>query len=210
MNDPCENENCLRCHPELKTFEVERERVERIVRSLEVRAVDESAALAAFLKEASGPGSYLHDMGRGPLLELKDPVVKQVEEHPAHCWHDSVYHRAGCTIRVPRDPADEYAGRFCDCMNDDPYQQWRRQQAVEKVAARSTATSEGDLFMELSSCDACGDAGCSDPECWRCHSPIGPSQLQRLATNLATAALLCHAWQQRAAKPEWFPGCALQ
>ena len=73
--------------------------------------------------------------------------------------------------------------------------------------------SEADLRaiadLGLTSCDFCGDSGCSDPECWRCHSIFRPENLRRLAENLVTAAMLCRAWQLRDDQPAWRPGCAL-
>ena len=59
----------------------------------------------------------------------------------------------------------------------------------------------------LTSCDFVGDSGCCDPDCWRCHSPLRPENLQMLAKNLATVAMLCFAWQLREACPAWTPGC---
>ena len=47
--------------------------------------------------------------------------------------------------------------------------------------------------LDLTSCDFVGDSGCSDPDCWKCHSPLGPVNLRLLAKNLATAAALCQA-----------------
>jgi hypothetical protein len=212
MSEPCGNENCLRCYPELKTFEVERERVERIVRSLGVRAVDEEAALAVFMEEASGPGSYLFDCARGPTLEVKDPVVKRVADHTAHCWHDGVDHLAGCTIRVPRDPANEFASRHCDCTLGEPWRKVLIQREAERAAAAVDVPAQDRtpvFTFDISSCHAVGDAGCCDPDCWYCHSPIGPENLRRLADNLATAAALCRAWQLRDLDPAWRPGCLL-
>lgn len=49
------------------------------------------------------------------------------------------------------------------------------------------------LTRELTSCDFVGDSGCSDPDCWQCHSPLGPEGLRTLAKNLAIAATLCRA-----------------
>jgi hypothetical protein len=34
-----------------------------------------------------------------------------------------------------------------------------------------------------------------------------PENLRRLAENLATAAMLCLAWQLRESCPTWMPGC---
>lgn len=72
----------------------------------------------------------------------------------------------------------------------------------------------------LTSCDFCGDSGCSDPDCWRCHSPVGPENLRALAKNLATAAMLCRSWQlgwtagsdprMDDGAPEWRPGCGTE
>lgn len=59
--------------------------------------------------------------------------------------------------------------------------------------------SEEDLqgvratLRNLTSCDFVGDSGCVDPDCWQCHSPIGPRNLRQLAKNIATAAGLCRA-----------------
>jgi hypothetical protein len=64
----------------------------------------------------------------------------------------------------------------------------------------------GDL---MSCCDFVGDSGCSDPACWRCHSPLRPDNLRRLAQNLATAGQLMRAWQLCSEDPAWYPGCKL-
>ena len=73
--------------------------------------------------------------------------------------------------------------------------------------------TEADLKMirdlNLTSCDFVGDSGCVDPDCWRCHSPLGPENLCALAKNLAAAAILCRAWQMRDDQPAWRPGCNL-
>jgi hypothetical protein len=61
--------------------------------------------------------------------------------------------------------------------------------------------------LGLTSCDFVGDSGCTDPECWQCHSPIGPANLRTLAANLADAGTLCRAWQLRDQEPSWHPGC---
>lgn len=63
--------------------------------------------------------------------------------------------------------------------------------------------------LNLTSCDFVGDSGCCDPDCWQCHSPIGPENLRRLAANIAAAAMLCRAWQLREGDPAWYPGCKL-
>ena len=47
----------------------------------------------------------------------------------------------------------------------------------------------------LTSCDFVGDSGCCNPDCWQCHSGIGPENLRTLAKNLVAAAALCRAWQ---------------
>jgi len=65
------------------------------------------------------------------------------------------------------------------------------------------------LDLDLTSCDFVGDSGCVDPNCWRCHSPLSPSNLRTLAENLATAGKLSRAWQLRDVDPAWFPGCNL-
>jgi len=71
--------------------------------------------------------------------------------------------------------------------------------------------TEADLKMirdlDLTSCDFVGDSGCTDPDCWRCHSPLRPENLRTLAENLAIAALLCWAWKLRDGCPTWKPGC---
>jgi hypothetical protein len=64
--------------------------------------------------------------------------------------------------------------------------------------------------LELTSCDVVGDSGCCDPDCWQCHSPLGPANLRILAKNLATAAWLCRSWQLRGACPWWRPGCGAE
>lgn len=61
--------------------------------------------------------------------------------------------------------------------------------------------------LNLTSCDFVGDSGCVNPNCWQCHSPIGPQNLRTLADNLTFAALLCWAWQLRDVCPTWRPGC---
>lgn len=77
-----------------------------------------------------------------------------------------------------------------------------------------TPLTEEDLEsirqLGLTSCDFVGDSGCVDPDCWQCHSPIGPENLRTLAKNIATAAMLCRAWQQREVQPTWRPGCKLK
>lgn len=67
--------------------------------------------------------------------------------------------------------------------------------------------------LALTSCDFVGDSGCTDPDCWRCHSGIGPHNLRTLAGNLAIAAMLCRAHRNAtggedppSARP-WTPGC---
>jgi hypothetical protein len=65
-------------------------------------------------------------------------------------------------------------------------------------------------FANLTSCDFVGDSGCCDPDCWQCHSPIGPENLRTLAKNLAAAGQLCRAWQMRVEDPAWSPGCNLE
>jgi hypothetical protein len=54
------------------------------------------------------------------------------------------------------------------------------------------------------------DGICHDLDCWRCHSPLCPDNLRRLAKNLASAAMLCRAWQQRDEDPSWRPGCNIE
>lgn len=63
--------------------------------------------------------------------------------------------------------------------------------------------------LDLSSCDFCG-GGCSDPECWRCYSPLSSENLHTLAENLSTAGTLCRAWQLFVDDPTWYPGCNLK
>jgi hypothetical protein len=63
---------------------------------------------------------------------------------------------------------------------------------------------------ELSSCDFVGDLGCSDLDCWYCHSPVGPENLRALARHLATAAMLCRAWRLASTESAWFPGCCIE
>ena len=79
--------------------------------------------------------------------------------------------------------------------------------------ADATPLTEADLEsvrqLGLTSCDFVGDSGCVDPNCWQCHSPIGPQSLRCLAKNLAAAAMLCRAWQMHDADPAWSPGCRL-
>lgn len=88
--------------------------------------------------------------------------------------------------------------------------------AAEDKAEREMTAEERDKLVDsirdlgLTSCDFCGDDGCCDPECWRCHSPLRPENLRRLAGNFATAAMLCRAWQMRADDPAWRPGCNLK
>jgi len=64
--------------------------------------------------------------------------------------------------------------------------------------------------LNLTSCDFVGDSGCVDPDCWQCHSPIGPENLRTLAKNIATAAMLCRAWQLHGEDPAWSPGCNIE
>jgi hypothetical protein len=71
----------------------------------------------------------------------------------------------------------------------------------------TAAQLESIRQLNLTTCDFVGDSGCSDPDCWRCHSSMGPENLRMLAENLATAALLSWAWQLREANPMWTPGC---
>jgi hypothetical protein len=78
---------------------------------------------------------------------------------------------------------------------------------VPLTLAEAEAFRESLRQLNLTSCDFVGDSGCSDPDCWRCHSPMGPENLRTLAENLATAALLCWAWQLREVCPTWLPGC---
>lgn len=76
------------------------------------------------------------------------------------------------------------------------------------------------LFGGLTSCDFCGDLGCCDPDCYRCHSLLSPEGLRTLAKNLTTAAALCRSWQlgyvygsdprMNDGAPEWVPGCRLE
>ena len=54
------------------------------------------------------------------------------------------------------------------------------------------------------------DGVCSDPDCWRCYSPLRPENLRRLAGNLAIGAALCRAWQHRGDDPTWRPGCSIE
>ena len=63
--------------------------------------------------------------------------------------------------------------------------------------------------LNLTSCDFCG-GGCVDPDCWQCYSPIGPENLRQLAKNIASAAMLCRAWQLRGEDPTWRPGCNIE
>lgn len=63
------------------------------------------------------------------------------------------------------------------------------------------------MTFEFDHRDMVGDEGCCEPDCWWCHSPLGPENLRRLAENLATAALLCCAWQLGDLCPTWEPGC---
>lgn len=74
--------------------------------------------------------------------------------------------------------------------------------------------TEADLksiaALGLTSCDFVGDSGCTDPDCWQCHSPLSPSHLRTLASNLFAAALLCRGWQGRDDDPTWRPGCNIE
>ena len=85
--------------------------------------------------------------------------------------------------------------------------------AVDDLDLEDAPLTEADLKMirdlNLSSCDFVGDSGCCDPNCWQCHSPLGPENLRTLAKNLAAAAMLCRAWQMRDVAPAWRPGCNL-
>jgi hypothetical protein len=92
---------------------------------------------------------------------------------------------------------------------------------VDDLVEDDIPLTEADLKMirdlDLTSCDFVGDSGCCDPDCWQCHSPLRPENLRRLAENLATAAILCRAWQlgwvagsdprMDDGSPEWRPGC---
>jgi hypothetical protein len=78
---------------------------------------------------------------------------------------------------------------------------------VPLTPAEAEAIRESLRRLDLTSCDFVGDSGCSDPDCWRCHSPMGPENLSRLAENIAVAALLSWAWQLREVDPQWTPGC---
>ena len=84
---------------------------------------------------------------------------------------------------------------------------------MEASMPEETQLSEADLkglaSLGLTSCDFVGDSGCTDPDCWRCHSILRPENLRTLAKNLAFAAMLCRAWQQRGEQPAWCPGCCL-
>ena len=81
-------------------------------------------------------------------------------------------------------------------------------------APEETPLSKADLKMirdlDLSSCDFVGDSGCIDPDCWRCHSPLGPENLRQLAKNLVAAAMLCREWKLRGDDPNWWPGCNIE
>lgn len=76
------------------------------------------------------------------------------------------------------------------------------------VAPRMEETAQVIRDLDLTSCDFCG-GGCCDPDCYRCYSPLRPENLRTLARNLATAAMLCLAWQRRDEDPTWRPGCSL-
>jgi len=76
-------------------------------------------------------------------------------------------------------------------------------------APLTEADLQGIRDLNLTSCDFVGDSGCVDPDCWQCHSPIGPQNLRTLAKNLAAAAMLCRAWQLRDEDAAWRPGCNL-
>ena len=88
---------------------------------------------------------------------------------------------------------------------------------VEDEAPLTEADLKALRQLNLTSCDFCGDSGCCDPTCWRCHSPVGPEHLRALAKNLEAAAILCRAWQlgwgagisypRMDGAPKWRPGC---
>lgn len=83
--------------------------------------------------------------------------------------------------------------------------------SLESSLPAEEPLTEADLQrirdLNLTSCDFVGDSGCCDPDCWQCHSPIGPEHLRQLAKNIVSAAMLCRAWQERGEHPEWRPGC---
>lgn len=86
--------------------------------------------------------------------------------------------------------------------------------SLEATLLPEVPLTEEDLArlrdLDLTSCDFVGDAGCCDPECWRCHSPLRPENLRTLAVNIKTAAMLCRAWELRDAEPDWQPGCKIE
>ena len=82
-----------------------------------------------------------------------------------------------------------------------------RTEDVPLTPAEAEALRERLQQLNLTSCDFVGDSGCSDPDCWRCHSTMGPENLRMLAENIAVAALLSWAWQLREADPLWTPCC---
>jgi hypothetical protein len=83
---------------------------------------------------------------------------------------------------------------------------------LEATVPPDVPLTEADLQrirdLDLASCDFC-ESGCSDPDCYRCYSPLRPENLRALAKNLAAAAMLCRAWDQRDVDPAWRPGCNL-
>lgn len=81
---------------------------------------------------------------------------------------------------------------------------------MDDLETVTEADLEAVRQLGLTSCDFVGDSGCCDPDCWQCHSPLGPKNLRTLAKNLATAAALCWSWQLRDANAAWRPGCGDQ
>ena len=79
--------------------------------------------------------------------------------------------------------------------------------APEEAAAFGSLELSDQLVHDLLADD---DGVCSDPDCWRCHSPLCPENLRTLAKNIAIAAQLCRSWQLRDDQPGWRPGCNIE
>ena len=81
---------------------------------------------------------------------------------------------------------------------------------LEQLESKPGIEPVGELSQELVDALLHDDDGCCDLECWRCYSPLSPSHLRTLAQNLASAGMLCRAWQQRDQDSTWRPGCQIR
>jgi hypothetical protein len=115
--NPCDNEDCLRCHPNLKTYKVWQVRTERVRSQVTVHAVDEASAIREFYERTTGPGSYCHDITEA-IIDTR-PIDMKVDDDPfgGHCYHDYARHKPGCK-KVWSDKhtnSDTQTGPRCDC-----------------------------------------------------------------------------------------------